>query len=121
VHNTYNYKLLSKKKFKLNYVFCFFPKVERKAQLVMRLTIHLVVQSQQLNRSGELFTQKYPILRVQLVDGSGLATIVVLKSIPLGTKQVFLSGCNSKVAYSTAIALCEKGVLVCLSVQYSIQ
>jgi aldehyde decarbonylase len=100
-------------------LFC--PEVERKAQLVMRLTLHLVVQAQQLNRSGELFTKKYPKLRVRLVDGSGLATAVVLKSIPLGTKQVFLSGCTSKVACATAITLCEKGIQVHLSVHHSIQ
>jgi aldehyde decarbonylase len=72
----------------------------------------LLVQAKQLNRSGELFTQKYPKLRVRLVDGSGLATAVVLKSIPLDTKQVFLCGSSSKVAHATVIALCERGVQV---------
>nr|CAB3485103.1 unnamed protein product [Digitaria exilis] len=68
-----------------------------------------------LNRSGELFIQKYPKLRVRLVDGSGLATAVVLKSIPLGTKKVFLPGSTSKVAHATVIALCEKGVQVIMN------
>lgn len=86
--------------------------VERKSQLLMSLTLHLVVQAKQLNRNGEFFTQKYPKLRVRLVDGSGLATAVVLKSIPSGTKEVFLSGSISKVACATAIALCEKGIQV---------
>ncbi|GJN27066.1 hypothetical protein PR202_gb15050 [Eleusine coracana subsp. coracana] len=89
--------------------------VEWKAQLVMSLTLHLVVQAKQLNRNGELFTQKYPKLRVRLVDGSGLATAVVLKSIPSGTKEVLLSGSISKVASATAIALCEKGVQVIMN------
>jgi len=75
----------------------------------------LAFQAKTLNRSGELFIQKYPKLRVRLVDGSGLATAVVLKSIPLGTKKVFLSGSTSKVAHATATALCEKGVQVHLT------
>nr|CAB3487614.1 unnamed protein product [Digitaria exilis] len=72
-------------------------------------------QAKLLNRSGELFIQKYPKLRVRLVDGSGLATAVVLKSIPLGTKKVFLPGSTSKVAHATVIALCEKGVQVIMN------
>ncbi|TVU15286.1 hypothetical protein EJB05_38798 [Eragrostis curvula] len=77
---------------------------------------HLIkLHAKQLNRSGELFIQKYPKLRVRLVDGSGLATAVVLKSIPLSTKQVLLSGSTSKVACATAIALCEKGIQVIMS------
>uniref|UniRef100_M8ATD4 aldehyde oxygenase (deformylating) n=1 Tax=Aegilops tauschii TaxID=37682 RepID=M8ATD4_AEGTA len=72
-------------------------------------------QERQLNGSGELFTQKYPKLRVRLVDGSGLATAVVLKSIPLDTKRVFLCGGGSKVAHATATALCERGVQVIMN------
>ncbi|KAJ1271845.1 hypothetical protein BS78_06G157000 [Paspalum vaginatum] len=79
------------------------------------LSLGLLNQAKPLNRSGELFIQKYPKLRVRLVDGSGLATAVVLKSIPLGTKKVFLSGSISKVAHATAIALCEKGVQVVMN------
>lgn len=85
----------------------------------MILILHLVFQAKPLNKSGELFIQKYPKLRVRLVDGSGLATAVVLKSIPLSTEKVFLSGSTSKVAHATAIALCEKGVQVNLSFCYS--
>ncbi|KAK3144285.1 hypothetical protein QOZ80_4AG0311000 [Eleusine coracana subsp. coracana] len=79
------------------------------------LSLGLLNQAKQLNRNGELFTQKYPKLRVRLVDGSGLATAVVLKSIPSGTKEVLLSGSISKVACATAIALCEKGVQVIMN------
>uniref|UniRef100_A0A0D3FXV7 aldehyde oxygenase (deformylating) n=1 Tax=Oryza barthii TaxID=65489 RepID=A0A0D3FXV7_9ORYZ len=71
--------------------------------------------AEQLNGSGELFAKKYPRLRVRLIDGSGLATAVVLNSIPLGTKQVFLCGSNSKVTRATAIALCQRGVQVILN------
>ena len=71
-------------------------------------------QAKQLNGGGELFRQKYSKLRVRLVDGSGLATAVVLKSIPHDTKQVFLHAGPSKIASATAFALCERGVQVCL-------
>ncbi|KAF7106697.1 hypothetical protein CFC21_107416 [Triticum aestivum] len=79
------------------------------------LSLGLFNQERQLNGSGELFTQKYPKLRVRLVDGSGLATVVVLKSTPLDTKRVFLCGGGSKVAHATATALCERGVQVIMN------
>uniref|UniRef100_A0ACD5V4L8 Uncharacterized protein n=1 Tax=Avena sativa TaxID=4498 RepID=A0ACD5V4L8_AVESA len=76
------------------------------------LSLGLLNQAEQLNGSGELFIQKYPKLGVRLVDGSGLATAVVLNSIPSDTKQVFFCGGSSKVAHATATALCERGVQV---------
>uniref|UniRef100_A0ACD5V6V6 Uncharacterized protein n=1 Tax=Avena sativa TaxID=4498 RepID=A0ACD5V6V6_AVESA len=79
------------------------------------LSLGLLNQAKQLNGSGKLFTQKYPKLRVRIVDGSGLATAVVLKSIPLDTEQVFLCGGSSKVAHATAKALCERGVQVIMN------
>ncbi|XP_066343428.1 very-long-chain aldehyde decarbonylase GL1-7-like isoform X1 [Miscanthus floridulus] len=79
------------------------------------LSLGLLNQAKTLNRSGELFIQKYPKLRVRLVDGSGLATAVVLQSIPFGTKKVFLSRITSKVAQGTAIGLCEIGIQVIMN------
>uniref|UniRef100_A0ACD5USG6 Uncharacterized protein n=1 Tax=Avena sativa TaxID=4498 RepID=A0ACD5USG6_AVESA len=76
------------------------------------LSLGLLNQAEQLNGSGELFIQKYPKLGVRLVDGSGLATAVVLNSIPSDTKRVFFCGGSSKVAHATATALCERGVQV---------
>ena len=72
-------------------------------------------QAEQLNGSGELFLQKYPKLRVRLVDGSGLATAVVLNSIPSDTKQVLFCGGSSKVAHATITALCKRRVQVPIS------
>nr|CAB3447260.1 unnamed protein product [Digitaria exilis] len=72
-------------------------------------------QAKQLNGGGELFRQKYPKLRVRLVDGSGLATAVVLKSIPRDANQVFLHAGPSKIACTAASALCEKGVKVIMN------
>ncbi|CAM0903826.1 unnamed protein product [Alopecurus aequalis] len=76
------------------------------------LSLGLLNQAEQLNGSGELFVQRYPKLGVRLVDGSGLATAVVLGSIPSDTKRVFFCGGSSKVAHATATALCERGVQV---------
>jgi ActR/RegA family two-component response regulator len=77
------------------------------------------LQAKQLNGNGELFRQKYPKLRVRLVDGSGLATGVVLKSIPLDAKQVFLHTGTSKIARAIAMTLCGRGIQVYLSAAVS--
>ncbi|KAF7002763.1 hypothetical protein CFC21_018211 [Triticum aestivum] len=78
-------------------------------------SLGLLNQAKQLNGSGELFTHKYSKLGVRLVDGSGLATAVVLKSIPSDTKRVFLCGGSSKVEQAIATALCERGVQVIMN------
>jgi aldehyde decarbonylase len=70
------------------------------------------LQGEELNKNGELYIQKYPQLRIKLVDGSSLAVAVVLNSIPKGTTQVFLRGNLTKVAYAIANALCERGIQV---------
>ncbi|KAF6159627.1 hypothetical protein GIB67_034589 [Kingdonia uniflora] len=69
-------------------------------------------QGEELNRSGKLYIQKHPKLKVRVVDGSSLAVAVILNSIPKGTKQVLLRGNLSKVAYAIVQALCEQGVEV---------
>ncbi|WKA05180.1 hypothetical protein VitviT2T_023160 [Vitis vinifera] len=53
-----------------------------------------------------------PKLKIKVVDGSSLAIAVVLNSIPKGTTQVLFRGKLSKVAYFTALALCQKGIQV---------
>jgi aldehyde decarbonylase len=70
------------------------------------------LQGEEFNKNGELYIQKYPQLRIKLVDGSSLAVAVVLNSIPKGTTQVFLRGNLTKVAYAIANALCERGIQV---------
>ncbi|KAM0891936.1 hypothetical protein ACQ4PT_026098 [Festuca glaucescens] len=76
------------------------------------LSLGLLNQAKELNGNGELFRQKYPKLRVRIVDGSGLATGVVLKSIPLDAKQVFLHTGTSKIARAVAMTLCGRGIQV---------
>ena len=70
------------------------------------------MQGEEFNKTGETYIQKYPQLKIKLVDGSSLAVAVVLNSIPKGTTQVFLRGNLTKVAYAIANALCERGIQV---------
>ncbi|KAG2659906.1 hypothetical protein PVAP13_1KG400200 [Panicum virgatum] len=65
------------------------------ARGVKVLSLGLLNQAKQLNGGGELFRQKYPKLRVRLVDGSGLATAVVLKSIPHDAKASYLKNSSN--------------------------
>ncbi|KAG6499457.1 hypothetical protein ZIOFF_039245 [Zingiber officinale] len=76
------------------------------------LTLELLNQAQELNGSGELYLQKYPKLKLRIVDGSSLAAAIVVNSIPPETRKVILTGNQSKVAYRVTIALCQKGVEV---------
>ncbi|KAK6918124.1 putative domain Wax2, C-terminal, partial [Dillenia turbinata] len=62
----------------------------------------------ELNKSGEVYIQKYPQLKVKVVDGSSLAVAVVLNSIPESTTQVLIRGNLSKVACAIALALSQK-------------
>ncbi|KAL5207664.1 hypothetical protein ABZP36_032099 [Zizania latifolia] len=79
------------------------------------ISLGLLNQAKQLNGNGELFRQKHPKLGVRIVDGSGLATAVVLKSIPSDAKQVFLQTGTSKIARAIALALCGRGVQVIMN------
>ncbi|CAI9765110.1 unnamed protein product [Fraxinus pennsylvanica] len=76
------------------------------------LSLGLLNQEEKLNGIGELFVRRHPKLKVKLVDGSSLAVAVVLNSIPKGTTQVVLRGNLSKVAYSIALALCQREIQV---------
>lgn len=59
--------------------------------------------------------QRYPHLKVKLVDGSSLAAAVVLNTIPKGTTQVLIRGNLNKVAYALAFALSQKDIQVSAS------
>ena len=72
------------------------------------------MQGEELNIYGELYIHRNPKLKIKVVDGSSLAVAVVLNSIPKGTTQVLFRGKLSKVAYFTALALCQKGIQVFL-------
>ncbi|XP_058224197.1 very-long-chain aldehyde decarbonylase CER1-like [Rhododendron vialii] len=76
------------------------------------LSLGLLNQGEEINRNGEVYIQRYPQLKVKVVDGSSLVVAVVLNSVPKGTTQVLLRGSLSKVAYSIASALCQRGIQV---------
>ncbi|KAL3516754.1 hypothetical protein ACH5RR_023656 [Cinchona calisaya] len=82
------------------------------------LSLGLLNQGEELNKNGELYVQKYPKLKLRIVDGSSLAVAIVLNNIPKGTTQVLLRGNLTKVACSIAIALCERGIQVNISSKY---
>ncbi|KAH6789638.1 Fatty acid hydroxylase superfamily [Perilla frutescens var. frutescens] len=75
-------------------------------------TLGLLNQEEGLNRNGELFLRRHPLLRVKLVDGSSLAAAIVLNAIPKGTTQLTIRGNLTKVAYSVALTLCQRGIQV---------
>ncbi|OVA10370.1 Fatty acid hydroxylase [Macleaya cordata] len=76
------------------------------------LSLGLLNQAKELNRNGEVYIWKHPKLKIKLVDGSSLATALVLNSIPEGTNQVLIRGKLTKVAYAITLALCQRGVQV---------
>jgi len=51
-------------------------------------------------------------MKVRLVDGSRLAAAVVINSVPKATTSVVMTGNLTKVAYTIASALCQRGVQV---------
>ncbi|OAY49483.1 very-long-chain aldehyde decarbonylase CER1 [Manihot esculenta] len=76
------------------------------------LSLGLLNQGEELNRCGELYIEKYPKLKVKLVDGSSLAAAIILNNIPKGTTRVLLRGNITKVAKAVALALHERGIQV---------
>ncbi|XP_059285900.1 very-long-chain aldehyde decarbonylase CER1-like [Lycium ferocissimum] len=76
------------------------------------LSLGLLNQEEKLNDNGEVYIRKHSQLKVKVVDGSSLVVAVILNSIPKGTSQVILQGRRrlSKVAYSVALALCQRGI-----------
>ncbi|KAG8653756.1 hypothetical protein MANES_05G059900v8 [Manihot esculenta] len=79
------------------------------------LSLGLLNQGEELNRCGELYIEKYPKLKVKLVDGSSLAAAIILNNIPKETTQVLFKGNITKVAKAVASALGEKGVQIAVS------
>ncbi|CAI9103423.1 OLC1v1001896C1 [Oldenlandia corymbosa var. corymbosa] len=82
------------------------------------LSLGLLNQRTELNQNGELFVQKYPKLKVRLVDGSSLAVAIVVNSIPKGTTSVLLKGNLNKVANSIALILWQRGIQVNVASEY---
>ncbi|XP_028783484.1 very-long-chain aldehyde decarbonylase CER1-like [Neltuma alba] len=91
--------------------------LEANSRGVKVLSLGLLNQKEELNAYGELYIQKFPKLKVKIVDGSSLAAAVVVNSIPKGTSQVLLRGNFDKVFFSIAQSLCEANVQVAMLYQ----
>ncbi|VFQ69963.1 unnamed protein product [Cuscuta campestris] len=89
--------------------------LEADSKGVKVLSLGLLNQSEELNKNGEAYIQKYPKMRVKLVDGSSLASAIVVNTIPKGTTEVLLRGKLTKVSISIACALSQKGIKVVTS------
>ncbi|XP_061364821.1 very-long-chain aldehyde decarbonylase CER1-like [Gastrolobium bilobum] len=76
------------------------------------LSLGLLNQRQVLNAYGELYIQRFPQLKIKIVDGSSLAAATVLNSIPKRTNQVLLRGNFNKVSFAVADALCNRNIQV---------
>ncbi|KAI4356026.1 hypothetical protein L6164_000080 [Bauhinia variegata] len=70
------------------------------------------VKGEQLNKYGGLYIQRYPQLKMKIVDGSSLVVAILLNSIPIEINEVLLCGNPCKISYAIANALCEKGIQV---------
>ncbi|BBG97202.1 Fatty acid hydroxylase superfamily [Prunus dulcis] len=66
--------------------------LEAEEKGVKVLSLGLLNQGEELNRYGGLYVQRYPELKMKVVDGSSLAVAVILNSIPKGTTEVLLRG-----------------------------
>ncbi|KAI3906996.1 hypothetical protein MKW92_023612 [Papaver armeniacum] len=69
-----------------------------------------------LNRNGGVYSEKHPNLKIRIVDGSSLSVALVvnhiIRIIPQGTNQVVMRGKFTKVAYTIALILCQRGTQV---------
>ncbi|MCL7047219.1 hypothetical protein MKW94_000934, partial [Papaver nudicaule] len=81
------------------------------------ISFGLLNQDEELNKNGEVYSKKYPNLKIRIVDGSSLSVALVVNNVtnifPKGAnKQVTMRGKFTKVAYTIALILCQRGYQV---------
>ncbi|XP_042422212.1 very-long-chain aldehyde decarbonylase GL1-6-like [Zingiber officinale] len=76
------------------------------------ISLGLLNQEDELNGYGKLYVKRNPMLKAKIVDGTSLATAVLLNHIPKETESVLLAGRVSKLALSLCLALSHKGIEV---------
>ncbi|XP_042453335.1 very-long-chain aldehyde decarbonylase GL1-6-like [Zingiber officinale] len=76
------------------------------------ISLGLLNQDDELNEYGKLYVKRNPMLKAKIVDGTSLATAVLLNRIPEETESVLLVGRVSKLALSLCLALSHKGIKV---------
>ncbi|KAI3919341.1 hypothetical protein MKW92_015624 [Papaver armeniacum] len=103
----YQYKLISQRK-NINVL------IEKAVLEAEKAGVKVI--SLELNKNGEVYIEKHPNLKIRIVDGSSLTVALVvnhvIKIIPQGTNQVIMRGKFTKVAYSIALILCQRGTQV---------
>ncbi|KAM7275992.1 hypothetical protein ACFE04_017858 [Oxalis oulophora] len=82
------------------------------SQGVKVLTLGLHNQSEELNKYGELYVERNPKLNIKVVDGSSLATAIVINTIPKGTSRILFRGQVNKIAFAIVEALAQTGIKV---------
>ncbi|KAI3902659.1 hypothetical protein MKW92_030240 [Papaver armeniacum] len=103
----YQYKLTSQRK-KINFL------LEKAILEAEKAGVNVI--SLELNKNGEVYLEKHPKLKIRVVDGSCLTVALVINNItniiPDGGRQVTMKGKFTKVAYTVACILCQKGYQV---------
>lgn len=74
-------------------------------------------KNEALNGGGKLFVDKHPELKVRVVHGNTLTAAAVLKKVPSGVKEVFVTGATSKLGRAISLYLAERGVKVTMFTQ----
>jgi len=69
-------------------------------------------KNEALNGGGQMFVDKHPDLRVRVVHGNTLTAAAILRKIPSGVKEIFLTGSTSKLGRAIALYLSARGVRV---------
>ncbi|KAI3941022.1 hypothetical protein MKX01_037913 [Papaver californicum] len=110
----YQYKLTSQRK-KINFLI---EKAILEAEKagVKVISLGLLNQDEELNKNGEVYITKHPNVKIRIVDGSSLTVALVVnnitKIVPQGAKQATMRGKFTKVAYTIALILCQRGYQV---------
>ena len=71
-------------------------------------------KAEALNGGGKLLVDARPNLRVRVVHGNTLTAAAILRKIPAGTTEVFLTGATSKLGRAVALYLSARGVRVAM-------
>ncbi|XP_026395832.1 protein ECERIFERUM 1-like [Papaver somniferum] len=111
----FQYKLTSERK-KIN-VLIEEAILEAQKAGVKVISLRLLNQAEELNKNGEAYIAKHPTMKIRVVDGSSLTVALVvnniIKIIPQGaSKQVTMKGKFTKIAYTIAFILCQRGYQV---------
>ncbi|KAI3917844.1 hypothetical protein MKW92_020180 [Papaver armeniacum] len=76
-------------------------------------SLQFYLLDEELNKNGKVYSEKHPNLKIRIVDGSSLSVALlvyhIIQIIPHGTNQIIMRGEFTKVAYTIALILCQRG------------